>query len=86
MIAHQREPAGGKLHPDLVASAGIEPHTHQRLLSCLEGMEGQAGFFDAFSLSLYYKNLVFAAILPQKVGPIAIFRRRAVAAEAFVRL
>ena len=33
MIADQRETAAGKLHPDLVASPGVQADMHKALLS-----------------------------------------------------
>ena len=65
VIAHQRVSAGGELHTDLMASAGIKPYSYQTIFAT-----GQAGIakpclFDTLSLFLDNKNLFFAAVLKQ---------------------
>ena len=74
MVAHQGESAAGKLHPDLMGSAGVEPHMDQAGFAGGQAMELQTGVFDAFSLLFDGENFVLSAVLEEEILPIAIFR------------
>ena len=78
MIPHQGEATAGELNPDLMAPAGVQADMDQGLFSLSQPPEFQSGFFDPFSLPFYHENLVFGAVLPQQIRPVAGFRRRTV--------
>ena len=63
MIAHQRETAAGKLHPNLVAAAGVQANVYQRLFAATQTVELQSCVFNTFAFFLNGKNLVLFAIL-----------------------
>ena len=74
MIAHQGEAPAGKLHPDLMASAGMQADMHQGIFSRFLAGKFQPCLFDTAALPVHYKDLVAAAVLEKKVCPIAFFR------------
>ena len=78
MIAHQGEPPGGKLDPDLVAAARAEPDAHEAFLPFGQTAKFQPGLFYTAPLTFYHEDLVLLAVLPQKVLPVAAFGRGAV--------
>ena len=78
MVAHQRESPAGKLDPDLVTSAGMEPHADQTGFACGKPLEFQPCLFYATPLTLHHKDFVLFAVLPKQVFPVAAFRRGAV--------
>ena len=66
MVTHERKTMAGKLYPDLMAAAGVQPDTHQTFFPGAEGFELQPGFFYASAFFFDNENLVFAAVLEQK--------------------
>ena len=62
MVAHQREPAAGELHPDLMASAGVQPDADKSAFPICQTIVGQPGFFDAGALAIHHEDFVFAAV------------------------
>ena len=62
MVAHQRKATAGKLHPDLMASAGMQTDLHQTFFSGGNSLKFQPGWLYAGSLFFDHKNLVFAAV------------------------
>ena len=77
-VSHQRESPGGKLHPDLMAAPGVQTDAHKAGVGSCETGVLQPSFFDPFSFLFHHKNLVFAAILKEKIPPISTFRGRSV--------
>ena len=67
MVAYQGEASGGKLHPDLMTSSGVQPDTHQAFFSSGEPNKFQPGFLHATAFLLYYEDLVLAAVLEEEV-------------------
>ena len=65
MVANQREPPAGKLYPDLMAAAGVEPDADQTGFPLGQAAKFQPGLFNAAPLTFYHENLVFLAVLPQ---------------------
>ena len=61
-VTDQRKSTAGKLHPDLMASAGVEPHPHQGCLAAPKPCEFQPGFFDTLALLFYHEYLILAAV------------------------
>ena len=78
VVSGQRKAPGSELDPDLVAAAGMEPDADQAFIPGGEPPEFQPGFFHAAPLPVHDKDLVAPAVLPQKVFPVAGFRRSAV--------
>ena len=64
VVPHQRIPPAGKLHPNLVASAGVEPDTHQAGIALFQLEEFQPGGLYSLALPVYNKYLVFGRIFP----------------------
>ena len=71
VIAHQREPSAGELDPDLVTAAGVKPDMNQGSLSFGQTMKFQPGGLNALTHPLDHEHLVFAAVFPQKILPVA---------------
>ena len=64
VVTHQRVPPAGKLHPDLVAPAGVEPEAHQAGVLSRQSGKFQSGGLYSLPLPFDNKNLVFLRILP----------------------
>ena len=64
VVAQERIAPAGKLHPNLVASAGVEPDPHQAGIALFQPEEFQPGGLSSLALSVYNKYLVFCCIFP----------------------
>ena len=64
VITDQWEPTAGKLYPDLVASAGVEPNVHQAGFPGTKAFEFQPGFLNTAPLPFHHEDFVLFAVLP----------------------
>ena len=78
VVADQGKAPAGELGTNLMAAAGMEPDVDQRGFAFCQPLEFQPGVFNTFSHPLDYEYLVFAAVFPQKILPIAGLGRGAV--------
>lgn len=78
MISHQREAPGGKLYPDLMGPAGMKPDPYKASVSFGKTGKFQTGTFHPSPHPPYDEYLVFHAVLPQKILPVALLRGNAV--------
>ena len=74
MIAYQGEAPAGKLDPDLVTSAGVQPDAYYGCFSTLKPGKLQPRVFHTGALPLDNKDLILAAVFKQKILPITAFR------------
>ena len=75
VVTHQGEAPAGKLHPDLMAAARMQPDGHKRMISCRQTPKFQPCRFYAGSLLFHHEDLVLPAVLKQKILPVTAFRR-----------
>ena len=75
VVAHKRKAPAGKLHTDLVASAGVEPDADEGGVVAGQTGKSKARGFYTGTLPLDHKDLILPAILKQKIFPISHFRR-----------
>ena len=78
VVTHQRVPPAGKLDADLVASACVEPNTHQASVPTAQALIGQPCFFHTAAFFLHHKYFIPSAVLKQQISPISRFRRGSV--------
>ena len=78
MVAYQGEATAGKLHPDLMAAAGVEPDANQGGVGVRQASVFQAGIFDPLALFFDGEDLVFAAVFEEKILPVTGLRGGAV--------
>ena len=76
MITHQRITTAGKLHPDLMGSAGVQSDTHKAFFSGGQPVIFQSGLLDTAPGTFDNENLVLLTVFPEKIFPIAILRRQ----------
>ena len=62
------------MYTDLMTAAGMQTDAHQTGIGFCQADKLQAGLFDAFSFLFYHKNLVFAAVLEEKICPVSDLR------------
>ena len=64
VVAHKRKAPAGKLHTDLVASAGVEPDADEGGIPLCESAVFQPGFFYAPAFPIYHIHFVLFAVFP----------------------
>ena len=74
MIAHQREPPAGKLHPNLMAAPGMQADAHKTHFSGTQTLKFQMCVLHTLAFGFDHKNLVLTAVLEEKIRPVAPFR------------
>lgn len=78
MIAHQGKSPTCELNSDLMAPTCMQAHMDEGGFSLGQPLEFKSGLFYSFSLPFHHKNLIFPAVFPQKIRPIATFGWRTV--------
>ena len=64
-VTYQGEATAGKLHPDLVGTAGMEPNPDQGGFPGRQPGKFQSGSLYTGPLTLYHKNLVLSAVFEE---------------------
>ena len=73
-VAHQGIAPAGKLHTDLVGSAGVQPDFYQCRVAFAQPRKRKPCRLYADTLPFDNKHLVLAAVFKKKVLPVAAFR------------